>query len=278
MLAGGIRSCKDTVRTVDREASVAAEPAVRVLINTTNQTHQEKKKSLNWAITSIRLSCGHVYGAFSQLMTEVGGWSPLWLLPPQGKWSWVVKKSKLSTRNKPVGSICHRFLPLLLHEVLPWLWSGRGVYHTMKVNQNICSPSTEKVEAGRSRVQGQSQLHSKMKARLGNKNLCVKRADNWTQWNEGASLNSETELGTISLAGRKNHLYLKKKKHLNARCRQQTPDRGRTSLSTPSTPVLARSAHNSVPTQHSMRTPVRATSAIGMLRKTKSLEIPAARP
>lgn len=174
-------------------------------------------------------------------MTEVGGWSPLWLLPPQGKWSWVVKKANWAPGTSQwaafvTGSfLCSslRFCPGCDQECKsnkpfpPQVAFGRGVYHTMKVNQNICSPSTEKVEAGRSRVQGQSQLHSKMKARLGNKNLCVKRADNWTQWNEGASLNSETELGTISLAGRKNHLYLKKKKTFKCQMQATNPRQGK---------------------------------------------------
>lgn len=173
-------------------------------------------------------------------MTEVGGWSPLWLLPPQGKWSWVVKKqaehqeqasrqhlSQVPSSAPVWGSILALIRTCKSNKPFPPQSAfGCGVYHTMKENQNTCSPSTWKVETGTSRVQGQSQLHSKLEARLGNKNLCVKRADNWTQWNEGASLNSETELGTISLAGRKNHLYVKKKKHLNARCRQQTPETG----------------------------------------------------
>lgn len=87
-------------------------------------TSREKKESQlsNHLHQTVLWAC--LWSIF--LVNDWGGRvEPTVVAPTPGQMVLGSKKSKLSTRNKPVGSICHRFLPLLLHEVLPWLWSGR---------------------------------------------------------------------------------------------------------------------------------------------------------
>jgi hypothetical protein len=47
-----------------------------------------KEGNLSWGTTSTRLAAGHGCGAFSSLLTDVGGPSPLWAEPSQSKWDW----------------------------------------------------------------------------------------------------------------------------------------------------------------------------------------------
>lgn len=118
VLAGGIRSCKDTVRTVDREASVAADACrTQEFLSTWQTRHMERKKESqlnNYLHQTVLWACR--WSIF--LVNDRGGQAQ------HCGWSWVVKESGLSTRHEPVSSTCHGFLPLLLLEVLPWLWSG----------------------------------------------------------------------------------------------------------------------------------------------------------
>lgn len=90
MLAGGVRSCKDAVRTVDREAAQPQSLLAEFLSADKPDTSREKKESQlsNHLHQTVLWAC--LWSIF--LKTEVGGWSPLWLLPLQDKWSWVVKK------------------------------------------------------------------------------------------------------------------------------------------------------------------------------------------
>ena len=62
------------------------------------------RQNLNWENASIRLACRQVWRAFSWLKIDVGEPSPLWVVKPLSKWSWVILKSK--PRFSVVVSIC----------------------------------------------------------------------------------------------------------------------------------------------------------------------------
>lgn len=89
-----------------------------LLVSAINLTHSRiARRDLIWEITLIRLASVHVYGAFSWLVTDAGGPSPLWVVPPLACGPVLYKNSDWveAGKNKPVSSVP----PLSRHQFLP---------------------------------------------------------------------------------------------------------------------------------------------------------------
>lgn len=83
--------------------------------------------NLSWWLTSIRLAGRQPYGAFSWMLIGVWESSPLQMVQPGGRWTWVIEKKmaeRYSQRSKPASSTVLwsllLFLPPDALSACPW--------------------------------------------------------------------------------------------------------------------------------------------------------------